>query len=266
MPEMQTSPQDPPVSVPDRVVNDFSITFCTINGSGSQTANLTILRALCHMGIPVSGKNIFPSNIQGLPTWYTIRANRDGYLGRKEPSEVVVAVNPNTLLKDMEGLQPGGVLFYADDLQLPVQRQDIVIYPMPVKKLAKEADVPSNLRDYIANMVYVGVVAKMLHIDLDEIYKALDFHFKGKQKPVDSNFNVVKAGADWAASNLEKKDPYVVSGWKILRAAGWSMEIRLPRWAPSLGGCSLRRGIPSRLPPPCQSRSTSTFHNCGRIL
>jgi len=210
MAETQTSPLDQPISTTDRVVNDFSITFCTINGSGSQTANLTVLRALCHMGIPVSGKNIFPSNIQGQPTWYTIRANRDGYLGRKDHSEVVVAVNPNTLMKDMEGLQPGGVLFYADDMRLPVQRQDIVVYPMPIKKLAKEADIPSNLRDYIANMVYVGVVSKMLHIDLDEVYKALDFHFKGKQKPIDSNFNVVKAGADWAAANLEKKDPYEV--------------------------------------------------------
>ncbi|HVN52810.1 MAG TPA: 2-oxoacid:acceptor oxidoreductase subunit alpha [Anaerolineaceae bacterium] len=191
-----------------RIVNDFSITFGTTNGSGSQTANTTLLRAICHMGIPVSGKNIFPSNIQGLPTWYTIRVNKHGYLARKEISEIVIAMNPASFLKDVQSLPVGGVLFYADDIRLPIGREDITIYPMPVKKLAKEADAPSNLRDYIANMVYVGVVAQLLFIDLELIRKALDFHFKGKQKAVDSNFNVVLAGAAWAAANLVKKDPY----------------------------------------------------------
>ncbi|MCL4561187.1 MAG: 2-oxoacid:acceptor oxidoreductase subunit alpha [Chloroflexi bacterium] len=192
------------------IVNDFSIAFGTINGSGSQTANTTLLRALFRMGIPVSGKNIFPSNIQGQPTWYTIRLSKDGFLARRETTEIVVSMNQATLTQDMERLLPGGVLFYPDELRQILIREDIVAYPMPVKKLSKESDVPPNLRDYIANMVYVGVVAEMLGIDLDKIHEALVFHFKGKQKPVDSNFNVVKAAAEWSAANLEKRDPYRV--------------------------------------------------------
>lgn len=192
------------------IINDFGMTFCTVNGSGSATANNTILRALFKMGVPVSGKNVFPSNIQGLPTWYTIRVNKDGWLARIERDDLVIAMNPATFQRDMEYLVPGGVVFYADDIRLPISRTDIITYPMPVKQLIKEAEVPSNLRDYVANMVYVGVVAQMIGIDLDAIYAALDFHFKGKKTPIDSNFKVVKAAADWAAANLVKKDAYRV--------------------------------------------------------
>jgi len=192
------------------VINNFGITFCTVNGSGSATANNTILRALFKMGIPVSGKNVFPSNIQGLPTWYTIRVNRDGWLARIEKDDIVVAMNPATISRDITYLVPGGVLFYADDIKYPIERADIFCYPMPVKKLIKEADVPSNLRDYVANMIYVGIVAQILGIELNAIYQALDFHFKGKKAPIDSNFTVVKAAADWAAANLVKQDSYRV--------------------------------------------------------
>lgn len=204
LPSVQTGSE--PTGEPN--VNDFGITFCTVNGSGSATANNTVLRALFKMGIPVSGKNIFPSNIQGLPTWYTIRVSKDGYLGRIEKDDIVVAMNPATFTRDMEYLVPGGVIFYADDIKLPITRTDIVAYPMPVKRLIKEADVPNNLRDYVANMVYVGVVAQMLGIDMDAIYQALSFHFKGKKSPIDSNFNVIKAAAEWAVTNLTKQDNY----------------------------------------------------------
>ena len=162
------------------------------------------------MGIPVSGKNIFPSNIQGLPTWYSIRLNKDGYLARIEKDDIVVAMNPATFLRNRNILVPGGVLFYADDIKTSITREDIITYPMPVKKLVKEADPPQALRDYMANMVYVGVVAQMLGIDLDQIYQALDHHFKGKKKAIDSNFGIIKAAADWASENLEKKDCYQV--------------------------------------------------------
>lgn len=192
------------------IVNDFGITFCTVNGSGSATANNTILRALFKMGIPVSGKNIFPSNIQGLPTWYTIRVNKDGWLARIEQDNIVVAMNPATMARDIEYLVPGGVLFYADDIRQQISRTDIITYPMPVKAMIKQAEVPQNLRDYVANMVYVGVVAQILGIDLEAVYQALEFHFKGKKTPVESNFKVVKAAADWAAANLVKQDAYHV--------------------------------------------------------
>lgn len=199
-----------PQATPESVLNNFCITFCTINGSGSATANSTLLRALFKMGIPVSGKNIFPSNIQGQPTWYTIRVNRDGYLARVEQDDIVVAMNPATFQKDLSYVVPGGAFYYADDIQQPIERTDISTYPMPVKKIIKEAEVPTNLRDYIANMVYVGILAKHLGISMDAINQALDFHFKGKKKAVDANFDIIRRASEWAEENLEKKDPYRV--------------------------------------------------------
>ncbi len=203
---METSTSTQPATI----VNDFCITFSTVNGSGSATANNVLLRALFKMGIPVSGKNIFPSNIQGLPTWYTIRINKDGYLARVERDDIVVAMNPATFTNEINYLVPGGVLLYSDDIKMPVTREDIIAYPMPVKKITREMDVPPNLRDYIANMVYVGVLAQLLGIDLDKIYQALDGHFKGKQKAINSNYTVIEASAKWAAANLVKRDRYGV--------------------------------------------------------
>jgi 2-oxoglutarate ferredoxin oxidoreductase subunit alpha len=193
-----------------KVINDFSITIATVNGSGSQTANVTLLRALFKMGIPVSGKNLFPSNIQGLPTWYTIRLSKDGFLARRDEQELVVAMNPASFSRDLASVQPGGAFFYADDIKLAINRSDISVYPMPVKQIARSANVSPALRDYIANMVYVGVLAQILGIELETIKQALSFHFKGKAEAVDSNFTTIKAGADWAAQNLQKSDPYSV--------------------------------------------------------
>ncbi len=194
----------------EKVVNDFSITVGTVNGSGSQTSNLTILRALFKMGIPVSGKNLFPSNIQGLPTWYTIRVSKEGYIARREDHEIVVAMNPASFPQDLAEVQPGGAFFYDDSIKYDVTRDDIAVYPMPVAKILREQNVPSNLKTLVANMVYVGVLAQVLGIDLDKIYQALDFHFRGKAKAIDINFNVIQAAAAWAKDNLEKKDPYFV--------------------------------------------------------
>lgn len=195
----------------DLIINDFTITFSTINGSGSATSNTTLLRALFKMGIPVSGKNIFPSNIKGMPTWYTIRLSKKGYLARVEEDDIVVAMNPTTFQKELDHVVPGGVLFYADNIAYSNERTDIYAYPMPVKRLVKESGAPAKLRDYIANMVYVGVVAQILGIDLNEIESALDYHFKGKRSAIDLNFNVIKAAANWAEENLVKKDPYRVA-------------------------------------------------------
>lgn len=193
-----------------RIVNDFSITVGTVNGSGSSTANNTILRALFKMGIPVSGKNLFPSNIQGQPTWYTIRVSKDGFLARRDEQDIVVAMNPASFASDLASVEPNGVFFYADDIKQPVTRTDITTYPMPVKQLVRDPSIPAELRDLVGNMAYVGVLAQVLGIDVESIHAALDFHFKGKQKPIDLNFNMVKAGAEWAKANLAKKDAFYV--------------------------------------------------------
>ncbi len=206
----ETVSQPAPASTRPAVVNDFSITVGTINGTGSQTSNLTILRALFKMGIPVSGKNLFPSNIQGLPTWYTIRVSKDGFIARRDRHEIVVTLNPATIDDDLAMLMPGGAFFYADHLRPRQMRDDVVAYPMPVRKLARESGAPPKLRDYVANMVYVGVLAELLGIDLEAIHEALRYHFHGKEKATALNFGVVQMAAKWAAENLEKRDPFRV--------------------------------------------------------
>ncbi len=192
------------------VVNDFSMTVATKNGSGSQTSNLTLLRALFKMGIPVSGKNLFPSNIQGLPTWYTIRISKKGYLARRNTQEVVVAMNEDTFIDDLASVVPGGAFYYGDHLKFAIDRKDISVYSFPAKQFAKDSTAPANLRDYVANMAYVGVLAHMLDIDMSKIKEALDYHFDGKEKPIAINMGVIEAAHKWAVANLKKTDPYRV--------------------------------------------------------
>ena len=192
------------------ILNEFSMVVATVNGSGSQTSNMAILRALFRMGIPVGGKNLFPSNIQGLPTWFTIRASAHGFTARRERSEILVAMNPATFVEDLAGLSPGGVCFYNDTITAPRTREDIAYYSIPVEELLRELNPAKALRDYVANMAYVGVVAQVLGIDLAEVRGALETHFHGKAKAVESNMTMVDAAADWARQNLVKHDPYVV--------------------------------------------------------
>jgi 2-oxoglutarate ferredoxin oxidoreductase subunit alpha len=200
--------ENPPVA--DGSLNEFSISIATINGSGSQTANLTLIRAIFRMGIPVSGKNIFPSNIQGLPTWYKIRVSQSGYLARSERTEVTVAMNPDTFQDDLDDLSPGGVFLYADHIREPIQREDVLVCSLPVKKLIKQAKPPRELRNYIANMVYVGVLANLLQIDLDAIKSAIESHFKGKPGPVELNMSVIEEAFSWADNEIKLDSPYQV--------------------------------------------------------
>lgn len=191
-------------------VNDFSMVVATVNGSGSQTSNMAIIRALFRMGIPVSGKNLFPSNIQGLPTWFTIRADAKGFLARQETAELLVAMNPATFLEDVRHLPAGGVCFYADHFTEGLDRPDLTYYPMPVQTLVRELAPPKDLRDYIANMAYVGIVSRLLGIELEMIRGALMTHFQGKAKAVEINMRMVEAADAWASQHLVKSDPYGV--------------------------------------------------------
>ena len=209
MPKSPTSAEEEQ-QPPQRIVNDFSLTIGTRNGSGSATSNLTLLRAIFRMGIPVSGKNLFPSNIQGQPTWYTIRVSKDGFLARRAEHEIVVAMNSDSFVQDIQQLVPHGVLFYDQDINLPIERKDIITYEMPVKQLIKQVNVPAGLKSYAANMVYVGIVAQMLGIDLAKIRQAIEFHFKGKTAAIELNYGIIQAAAEWAAQHLEKKDPYFI--------------------------------------------------------
>lgn len=194
----------------DLIVNDFAVVVATANGTGSQTANLAILRALFKMGIPVNGKNIFPSNIQGLPTWYHIRLSRDGYTGRRQTSEILVAFNQATVIQDVQTLPSGGVCLYNGDWRDIPQREDITYYAVPVNRFVNATGMKGKLKDYVANMVYVGALAFLLDIPLERLDEALDFLFKGKRKTVDANMAVVRAAHDWAADNLVIDHPYRV--------------------------------------------------------
>ena len=194
----------------DPVVNDFAIVVATANGTGSQTSNLAIIRSLFKMGIPVNGKNIFPSNIQGLPTWYHIRVSKDGYVARRETSEILVAFNQATIAKDIATLPSGGVCIYNEDIRGIPQRDDITMYPVPVRQMLKEVGAKGAFKDRYTNMFYVGVVAWLLGIDLDAVDKALDIHFGRRRKLVDMNMDVIKMTYKYAAENLTKEDPYTV--------------------------------------------------------
>lgn len=208
---IEAVPESAPTEERPFTVNDFSMVVATVNGTGSQTANLTLLRAFFKMGIPVNGKNIFPSNIQGLPTWYHIRVSHEGYVARRHTSEILVAFNQATVHEDIQNLPPGGVCIYNDDWRSLPQRDDITYYGIPVNQFVRDTGMKGKLRDYITNMVYVGAVAHLLHIPLDKIDEALDHHFNGRRKLVDSNMSVVRAAYDWSVANLEKRDPYRVA-------------------------------------------------------
>ncbi len=190
--------------------NDFSLVVATANGTGSQTANLTLLRAFFHMGIPVNGKNIFPSNIQGLPTWYHIRVSRHGYLARRT-SEVLVAFNQPTVNADLRALPPGGMALIDDGLTVSVERDDIHSYCMPVKALMAEHQQRGKLRDYLANMIYVGVLAHLLEIPIDALEAALCTQFGGKRALIGANMAIIRPAFEWAATELVKTDPYRVA-------------------------------------------------------
>src|SRR5437867_4411568 len=137
------------------VLNDFSIQVATVNGSGSQTANTVLLRAIFQMGIPVSGKNLFPSNIAGLPTWFTIRASKDGYLARHERNDIVVVMNPETAAEDVAGVGPGGVVVLNDQIKVPPPADDRVVYAVPMKSLIEPITTDVKLRRLVVNMIYV---------------------------------------------------------------------------------------------------------------
>ena len=195
------------ISTKARVINDFSINVATVNGSGSQSANSVLLKSIFGMGVPVSGKNLFPSNIAGLPTWYTIRASKDGYVARKRDAEVLVALNPETAREDTMALPPGGVAIYEENLNLKQYRDDVVFYPVPLDKITAAICPEAKLRKLVKNMVYVGVVAQLLSIDLEVVEHGLRKQFAKKQKVFDLNFGAVKAGFDYAVEKLHQAGP-----------------------------------------------------------
>jgi 2-oxoglutarate ferredoxin oxidoreductase subunit alpha len=193
-----------------RIVNDMSIQVATVNGSGSQSSNTVLLRSIFQMGVPVSGKNMFPSNIAGLPTWYTIRANKNGYIGRKKEIDFLVAMNPETAQEDTLSLAPGAAVLYDEPLALHKLRDDLIFYSVPYDKLVAAVCPEAKLRKLVKNMVYVGVVASLLTIDMTEVEKAIRKQFAKKVKAANLNLAAAQAGFDYAKANLQKRGAFYI--------------------------------------------------------
>jgi len=189
----------------------MSIQVATVNGSGSQSSNTVLLRSIFQMGVPVSGKNLFPSNIAGLPTWYTIRANKDGYIARKKEIDFLVAMNAETAQEDVKSLAPGASVLYDEPLALDKVRDDLIFYAVPYDKLVAPVCPEAKLRKLVKNMIYVGVVASLLDIDMNEVEKAIRKQFASKAKAANLNLAAVKAGFDYASANLTKRDPFRIA-------------------------------------------------------
>jgi 2-oxoglutarate ferredoxin oxidoreductase subunit alpha len=213
MSTLEVSPAEPLSDQAGRtVVNDFSIQVATVNGSGSQTANTVLMRAIFQMGIPVSGKNMFPSNIAGLPTWFTIRASKHGYIGRRKEVDFLVAMNPETAHEDVMKLESGAAVVYDEPLKLDQLRSDLHFYPVPFDKLVAPVCPDARLRKLVRNMIYDGVVAQLLSIEMEEVHKALIKQFgKRKAKAADLNWGAAQAGYDYALKTFAKADPYRVA-------------------------------------------------------
>lgn len=184
------------------LINDFSIEVATVNGSGSQTANNTLMRSIFRMGVPVSGKNLFPSNIAGLPTWFQIRANHRGYVARKHDIDLMICMNAETAKEDVAKLKPGAICLYDEPLKLNALRGDLIWYPVPFQQIVAASCPEPKLQKLVKNMIYVGVAAQMLDIDMSEVAEAIARQLKGKQKAIEMNQAAAQAGFDWAAANM----------------------------------------------------------------
>jgi 2-oxoglutarate ferredoxin oxidoreductase subunit alpha len=209
-----TQDQQPDMAVDvEQIVNDFSIQIATVNGSGSQSANNVLLRSIFRMGIPVSGKNLFPSNIAGLPTWYTIRVSRHGWVARNTQIDLLIAMNAETAQEDVRSLVSGAAVIYDEAIQLGELvklREDLTFYAVPFDRLAAETGAEPKLRKLIKNMVYVGVAAQLLSIDMEWVENMVRKQFAKKLKAAELNWKAVQVGFAYAASGLTKHDPFVV--------------------------------------------------------
>ena len=242
----------------DAVVNDFTINIATANGTGSQSANLILLQSLFDMGVPVSGKNLFPSNISGLPTWYIVRLSEKGYQAPGDRTHIQILVNKATWEEDLAALEPGSVVVWNMDSKLPMDREDVVSYPVPMTKLARSLN--PKLAKLVTNIVYVGVLAELLGITDEALNKAVAGQFKGKASAIELNVNALGLGREYAKENFTKSDPYTVESRPIEKKR-FFMEgneaaalgcifggVQLLAWYPITPSSSMAEGIIAYIP------------------
>ena len=242
----------------DTIANDFTINIATANGTGSQSANLILLQSLFDMGVPVSGKNLFPSNISGLPTWYIVRLSDEGYQAPGDRTHIQVLVNKATWAEDLAALEPGSVVVWNMDSKMPMDREDVVSYPVPMTKLART--LSPKLAKLVTNIVYVGVLAELLGITDEALHKAVAGQFRGKASAIELNTTALELGRNYAKENFTKNDPYVVES-RAIEQQRFFMEgneavalgcifggVQLLAWYPITPSSSLAEGIIGWLP------------------
>ncbi|HLF23417.1 MAG TPA: 2-oxoacid:acceptor oxidoreductase family protein, partial [Burkholderiales bacterium] len=185
-------------------VNDFVVKFANVNGSGSASANELFARAILRMGVPVSPRNIFPSNIQGLPTWYEVRVCERGYQGRRGGVDLLVGMNPQTWDEDLKEIEPGGYLFYDNSKSVPPSklRGDINVIGMPLTDICNATYTDTRERQLFKNIIYVGALSALLDIDPHEIEKLFSEQFKGKETLLQSNVKSLRLGRGYAQEHL----------------------------------------------------------------
>lgn len=186
-------------------INDFVVRFANVNGTGSASANLLFCKAIFRMGVPVTPKNIFPSNIQGLPTWYEVRVSEKGYLGRRDDIDLMVAVNAQSMEADIKSVRTGGYLLYDSSKKLPdhFNRDDIHFIPIPLMEICNETYTDARLRLLFKNIIYVGAIAELMQFDFSVFESLLGDQFKGKEKLIAPNLNALKLGADFIKENYK---------------------------------------------------------------
>src|SRR5262245_9970225 len=193
-----------PEQLPAARVNDFAFKIGTVNGTGSASANSLLMQAIFRMGVPVSGKNLFPSNIQGLPTWYEIRVSKDGYTARPAAVDLVVAMNPSTYAQDVATVRPGGYLLYDSSwpLDAELMRDDITVLGAPLGRMCVETFKGDRERTLLRNIVYTGAIAALVNMDMQVVEAALRETFGQKQKLLDANFTAVRLGYEYAQAHF----------------------------------------------------------------
>ncbi len=194
------------------ITNDVTIMVATVNGSGSQSSNLILARSLFTMGIPVGAKNLFPSNIQGLPTWFTVRANANGYVSQKDEVDIMVCLNPATWDEDVQRVHDGGVIIYDAEFPESALRKagDVSAHAVPFNALAKEKIEAEKLRKLLTNLIYVGVLTDLLQIEVETVRQQIGRFFRSKPKAIPLNVHAMEIGYEYSRANLTKKDPYRV--------------------------------------------------------
>lgn len=207
---MSAAAAQPPREASARKANDVVITVATSNGTGSQSANLILMRTIFNMGIPVSGKNMFPSNIQGLPTWFTVRANEHGWTCRKRDADVFVAMNPESVAEDLASLRPGAIVILNATLKEHLKRSDLTAYVVPFDDLVVSVCRDVKLRKMVVNIMYVGVLAYLLDLDMKDVEVAIRRQFAKKVKAAELNIQAATAGYDWARQNLQKQTEFTL--------------------------------------------------------